>query len=454
MAAANPLQSLKADATCPICLEFYKDPVTIDCGHNFCRACILGCPKGLGQALQCPQCRVACARVRLRANRQLQSIVESVRQLSLQQERAEEGGLCQEHEEKLKLFCEEDKKLICVICRESRDHRSHTALPIKEATMEYKDELQSWLHLLMKEKEEIMASKQKVEEKFKAIKIKLVTGRQRLVAEFQRLYQRLKVQEQDMLKRLAVMDRKITMSENAKVAELSGQISPLDALIKEIQAKCHQSAESFLQDYRSTLSRCEKAKFREPEKIIHEPREAWWNYKVPVTLDPDTACPVLILSESGRRVRWTDRQETLPENPRRFTYDQCVLGTEGFKSGKHYWEVQLAEEGIGWFVGVARENVSRNQDVPEGGIWALGQYVSDYWVVTTYPSSCMSSSPDYRLVLRDRLKKLGVYLDYEAGRLSFYNTETMEHLYTFTKASFNERIFPFFCLWGADIRIV
>ncbi|XP_069061986.1 E3 ubiquitin-protein ligase TRIM39-like [Pleurodeles waltl] len=170
MAAANPLQSLKADATCPICLEFYKDPVTIDCGHNFCRACILGCPKGLGQALQCPQCRVACARGRLRANRQLQSIVESVRQLSLQAERAEEGGLCQEHEEKLMLFCEEDQKLICVICRESRDYRSHTALPIKEATMEYKD-------------------------------------------------------------------------------------------------------------YRSTLSRCEKAKFREPEKIIHEPREAWWNYK-------------------------------------------------------------------------------------------------------------------------------------------------------------------------------
>ncbi|XP_078535180.1 uncharacterized protein LOC144821906 isoform X2 [Lissotriton helveticus] len=131
----------------------------------------------------------------------------------------------------------------------------------------------------MKEKEGFMASKQKVEEQFKAIKNKLVAARQRSVAEFQQLYELLKAQEQAMLRELAEMDRKITMSENAKVAELSGQLSPLDALIMEIQAKCRQSAEGFLQDFRSTLSRCESVKFREPEKIIHEPREPWWNYK-------------------------------------------------------------------------------------------------------------------------------------------------------------------------------
>ncbi|XP_078535172.1 E3 ubiquitin-protein ligase TRIM7-like [Lissotriton helveticus] len=453
MAAVSPLHSLKADVSCPICLEFYKDPVITECGHNFCRACILGCPPGPGQVLHCPQCRVASARGRLRPNRQLQSIVESVKQLSLQAERSGEGGLCQEHEEKLKLFCQEDKKLICIICRESRDHRSHTALPIKEAAMEYKDELQSWLRLLMKEKEGIMASKQKVEEEFKAIKNKLVAARQRTVAEFQRLYQLLKAQEQAMLRRLAEMDRKITMSENAKVAELSGQISPLDALIKEIQAKCRQSAEGFLQDFRSTLSRCESVKFREREKIIHEPREPWWNYKVPVTLDPDTAYPALILSESGRRVRWTERQETLPDNHKRFTSEKCILGTKGFKSGKHYWEVQVLKEGEGWFAGVARESVSRNRKLPKDEIWGLFWF-SDYWAVTAQSSCCTGSSPEDRLSLHDPPKKLGLYLDYKAGRLFLYNTETMEHLHTFTVASFNERIFPFFCLWGAEVRIV
>ncbi|XP_078534851.1 E3 ubiquitin-protein ligase TRIM7-like [Lissotriton helveticus] len=454
MAAASPLHTLKADASCPICLDFYRDPVIAECGHNFCRACILACPPGPAQALHCPQCRVASARGRLRPNRQLQSMVESVKQLSLQAERSGEGGLCPEHEEKLKLFCQEDKKLICVICRESRDHRSHTALPIKEAAMEYKDELQSWLRLLMKEKEGFMASKQKVEEEFKAIKNKLVVARQRTVAEFQRLYQLLKAQEQAMLKRLAEMDRKVTMSENAKVAKLSGQISPLDALIKEIQAKCRQSAEGFLQDFRSTLSRCENAKFREPEKIIHEPREPWWNYKVPVTLDPDTANKDLLLSESGRRVRWTDRLQTVPDNPKRFTSDRSVLGTEGFKSGKHYWEVQVVEDGGGWFVGAARESVSRDPGLPGGGIWALWWYNDVHMAVTAYLSCYTGTSSDYPLFLHDHPKKLGVYLDYEAGRLSLYNTDTMEHLHTFIKAAFNERIFPFFCLWGAEVRVV
>nr|XP_014424930.2 tripartite motif-containing protein 52-like [Pelodiscus sinensis] len=135
MAAASPVKSLQEEATCPLCLEYFTDPVVTACGHNFCRACLSRCWEEPNPAASCPQCRAPVQQGPLRPNRPLANMVELVRQLSLE---AGGGGLCEEHQEVLKLFCEEDQALICVICRESRAHRAHTVLPIAEAAQEYK----------------------------------------------------------------------------------------------------------------------------------------------------------------------------------------------------------------------------------------------------------------------------------------------------------------------------
>uniref|UniRef100_A0A8C3T725 RING-type domain-containing protein n=1 Tax=Chelydra serpentina TaxID=8475 RepID=A0A8C3T725_CHESE len=71
MAAVNPLKSLRDEATCSICLSFYKDPVSLDCGHSFCRACIAQCWEGSDPAVSCPQCRETFPQRTLRPNRQL-----------------------------------------------------------------------------------------------------------------------------------------------------------------------------------------------------------------------------------------------------------------------------------------------------------------------------------------------------------------------------------------------
>lgn len=146
MALAGALERLQEEAICPICLEYMSEPVSIDCGHNFCRGCIAKhCQdKGLWAdgPFSCPQCRASCQRSGFRPNRQLANIVESIRQLGLR------GGLrpeldsgtplCPQHDERLKLFCEEDEEPICVVCRESLQHRPHTVYPIEEAAHVYK----------------------------------------------------------------------------------------------------------------------------------------------------------------------------------------------------------------------------------------------------------------------------------------------------------------------------
>ncbi|XP_069077186.1 E3 ubiquitin-protein ligase TRIM39-like [Pleurodeles waltl] len=170
-----------------------------------------------------------------------------------------------------------------------------------------------------------------------------------------------------------------------------------------------------------------------------------------VTLDPDTAHPGLLLSEGGRRVIPADGPQPLPDTPKRFTaYDLCVLGSEGFTSGRHYWEVQLLQEGMGWTAGVAAESVERKRGItwsPEGGVWAVErEWLDGQYLALTSPLTPLSP--------REEPLKLGVYLDYEGGRLSLYNADSMELLYTFSRVHFTHRLFPIFCLWCAELRLV
>uniref|UniRef100_A0A452GM55 RING-type E3 ubiquitin transferase n=1 Tax=Gopherus agassizii TaxID=38772 RepID=A0A452GM55_9SAUR len=83
MAAANPAKTLQDELTCPICLEYFKDPVSLDCDHNFCRACITQFWEGLATNVFCPQCRATFPQRNLRLNRQLRNIVKAVRELRL-----------------------------------------------------------------------------------------------------------------------------------------------------------------------------------------------------------------------------------------------------------------------------------------------------------------------------------------------------------------------------------
>ncbi|XP_069097921.1 E3 ubiquitin-protein ligase TRIM39-like isoform X1 [Pleurodeles waltl] len=442
MAAAAQLGNLQEEAACSICLDYFTDPVSIECGHNFCRSCITQSWEGRDDIFPCPQCRSTSSGKNLRPNRQLGNMVEIAKQLHLPPVKPPEVNLCEKHNQALLLFCAEDQRMICLVCRESKEHKTHTVTHVEEAAEEYKVKLQEWLRPLKKAEEYKLDSKVKEEEQYKAMRDRLRTEKKNLESEFEILQQLLKENEKTLNEKLEKMEKKINMVENANITKLTNQITSLKALITEIEKKCEASAWELLKDVRRTLSRCDNVKVQCPEVVK--------SYKVMMTLDPDTVHPRLLLSEGGTRVRGTSTAQRLPDTPKRFTYYwPCVLGSEGFTSGRHYWEVQLLQEGMGWEVGVAAETVERKRSFPwspEGGVWAVqgswGQY-------SALPSPKTPLSP------REKPLKLGVYLDYEGGRLSLYNADSMELLYTFPRAPFTQRFFPFFCLCGGgEMRLV
>ena len=159
-------------------------------------------------------------------------------------------------------------------------------------------------------------------------------------------------------------------------------------------------------------------------------------YEVDVTLDPDTAQPRLILSEDGKQVHDGGVWKKLPDNPKRFTQCPCVLTRQSFSSGRFYFEVQVKDKTV-WCLGVARESIDRkggSRVTPENGYWAL---------LYNKVGLVFSDNPDVRLPLRAELQKVGVFVDYDEGLVSFYDVEARVHLYSATGCTFSEPLYPF-----------
>ncbi|XP_075769728.1 butyrophilin subfamily 1 member A1-like isoform X4 [Pelodiscus sinensis] len=158
---------------------------------------------------------------------------------------------------------------------------------------------------------------------------------------------------------------------------------------------------------------------------------------VDVTLDPDTAHPELVLSEDRKSVRLGDTRQDLTYTPERFDYCPIVLGAEGFAGGRRYWEVEVGDK-TQWYLGVCRESVSRKGQVtlsPGDGYWVMWLRDGEYKART---------SPPTLLSVSARPSRVGVFLDYEAGEVSFYNVTDGSHLFTFTD-TFSGTLRPFFC---------
>nr|XP_008260883.2 tripartite motif-containing protein 10 isoform X2 [Oryctolagus cuniculus] len=367
MAAAASVTSLADEVNCPICQGTLKEPVTIDCGHNFCRGCLTRYCEVPGpeseEPLSCPLCKEPFRPGSFRPNWQLASVVENIERLSLASALGtEEEHVCQEHGEKIYFFCEEDEAQLCVVCREAGEHRAHTVRFLEDAAGPYREQIQKCLKCLRREREEIQEVQSRENERMQVLLTQVATKRQQVISEFVHLRQFLEEQQRILLAQLEGLDGDILKQQEEFDFLVTGEICRFSALIEELEEKNARPARELLTDIRSTLLRCETRKCRKPEAVSPELGQRIRDFPqqtaplqremkmfleklcfeldyepAHLALDPLTSHPKLLLSEDHQQARFSYKWQNSPDNLQRFDRATCVLARDGFTGGRHTW---------------------------------------------------------------------------------------------------------------------
>ncbi|XP_006714995.1 E3 ubiquitin-protein ligase TRIM41 isoform X4 [Homo sapiens] len=322
-------------------------------------------PPAPRRCFTCPQCRKSFPRRSFRPNLQLANMVQVIRQMHPtpgRGSRVTDQGICPKHQEALKLFCEVDEEAICVVCRESRSHKQHSVVPLEEVVQEYKAKLQGHVEPLRKHLEAVQKMKAKEERRVTELKSQMKSELAAVASEFGRLTRFLAEEQAGLERRLREMHEAQLGRAGAAASRLAEQAAQLSRLLAEAQERSQQGGLRLLQDIKETFNRCEEVQLQPPEVWSPDPcqphshdfltdaivrkmsRMFCQAARVDLTLDPDTAHPALMLSPDRRGVRLAERRQEVADHPKRFSADCCVLGAQGFRSGRHYWEVEEPKE--------------------------------------------------------------------------------------------------------------
>ncbi|XP_046869754.1 butyrophilin subfamily 3 member A3-like [Hypomesus transpacificus] len=215
-------------------------------------------------------------------------------------------------------------------------------------------------------------------------------------------------------------------------------ISEKDKLIHEKASIIHEKDQLNREKYTTTD---QKETLSEQLDLVNtrgcQDYEVVRRHAVDVTLDPDTAHPRLILSNGGKQVSNGSKQ-ALPNKPERYSRSHNVLGKQRFSSGRFYYEVRVKNK-TEWHLGVAKETCQRNGENigfrPNCGYWTIRLKEDKYLALTKV---------EVHLHLSQEPQKVGVFVDYEEGMVSFYNVEAKCRIFSFTGCAFTETLYPFF----------
>ncbi|XP_078271779.1 zinc-binding protein A33-like [Rhinoraja longicauda] len=448
MASKDKVESLTEEAVCPICLDFFTDPVILECGHNYCRSCITQSWGREGRN-SCPECREEFADRTLKVNRALARLSEKARALSLNTEEKGSKLFCEEHQEEMKLFCENDKKLICVICRDALEHRNHSFQPIKEAVDIYKARVKSAIESVTKNKSDIEEIEQQQLRKISKVREESHSLQSHVTSQFAELHQIITEKEKYFLTDIREDEERILNLMEKNLREIQENLNFIqEELLRLLERMEQKDSMKFLKEEavrkrRQLIETFDSFKQGGTAVAAITPMFERYLHSQYRTLDVETAHAQLEVSEDLKRVRRTGTWRSLPDTGKRFTVWPCVMGSQGFTSGRHYWEVEVAGSEY-WSLGVAAESVERKGPVrltPETGVWSIRR-LDDKFVARTSPRSGLPARPIPG--------RVGVYLSYESGTVSFYDAGTKSHLHTFTGNKFTEKLYPFFALWVAD----
>ncbi|XP_016099391.1 tripartite motif-containing protein 35-like [Sinocyclocheilus grahami] len=441
------LSITEEDFYCPICCDIFRDPVLLPCSHSICNGCVKTFWNRRGTQ-ECPICRTVSSNPNPPMNIVLRNMCDLMREETTQEPPVETVELCSLHGEPLTFFCTEDQELACGKCRNAKSHKNHRI----HTTADLRQQLQLELKAFLEKLGVYERIKQSWDETAEYIKKQSQNTETKIKEAFEKLHQFLENEEAARMMTLRKEEEQKSEIIKKKIEEIRSGMLSLSRIIESIEEQLKRNDFTFLVNYKATIERT-KCKMRDPTRPsgmlinvakhvgnmtfeVSKKLQANVRY-TPVTFDPNTAHPYLLVSDDLTCITYTDEHfQQLPANPERFDGYTSILGSEGFNSGTHCWDIEVGDS-TAWAVGVITESAYKHRQTPsKTGLWYVGFCNGKYG---------KGYSPEILALLRvtQRIQRIRVQLDWDKGKVTFTDSARNIGLHVF-KHTFTERVFPYF----------
>ncbi|XP_051818320.1 probable E3 ubiquitin-protein ligase TRIML1 [Antechinus flavipes] len=309
------IEDLQASLTCSICLGYFREPVTVNCGHSFCKGCLRHYRVGAQETLACPECKEDIDYGRdLVSNRTLQQLSITTKMLRPPLVQALVGlSTCEKHGEKEKLFCEQEHRILCDSCSLAPEHKDHQVLPLEKVAAKAKEKLLETQNVLKRKEECLQEAWDHVIKAEARCKKYAINSQCLLMSEYDKIHQFLWEEESLQLQKLEQQFRGNMVKFERHKVKLSQEIQSVQRVLLEMDPL------EMLQSMKDTLDKSEKLLHQEPEVVSEDwtifpitgHREMLMTFYKDITLDPKTASTHLVLSEDLKSVKYT----SIPPGP-------------------------------------------------------------------------------------------------------------------------------------------
>ncbi|XP_024597961.1 tripartite motif-containing protein 64-like isoform X1 [Neophocaena asiaeorientalis asiaeorientalis] len=445
---SDTLQAFQNELTCSICMNYFIDPVTIDCGHSFCRPCLYLCWEEDQTPKSCPECRGLSEKPDFKTNIVLKRLASLARQDAAKQTNSLEGQICLTHKEAKGLFCEVDKTLLCGPCSESPEHAAHSHSPIQWAAEEYREKLLKRMDSLRKMTQEMQNSLNEEANKTQLLENYVAVRKVMIKVQYRMIHLFLQEQEQLHLEALEEEVKETLQQLRESEFRMTQQKASLKDLYRELTEMCHKPDLELLQASGNVLEMTDLIQMQKPQPV--NPELTSWpvtgildmlnNFRVDNVLSQKMTIHNVSLSEDGTSVMFGGDHHDVSRQPQiveRFV----AWGAVAFTSGRHYWEVDVAHSS-NWILGVCKNILTSDTDIiidSEEAFFLSSVKVNNHYTLST-------NSPPLIQYVQRPLGGIGVFLDYDNGTVSFYDVCRGSLIYSFLPFSFSSPLTPFLCL--------